>query len=52
MHNIGRKSKILFDEMLHEILKKLGPVIATSNFIRIVLDVSPMKRYERKIEGV
>ena len=51
MPNIGRKSNVLFDMMLDEILKKLGPVIATSEFIRIVLDDSPTKRYGRKIEG-
>lgn len=51
MPNVGRKSKILFDEILDEILKKLGHVIATSEFIRIVLDDSPTKRYGRKIEG-
>lgn len=51
MPNIGRNSNILFDMMLDEILKKLGPVLATSGFIRIVLDDSPTKRYGRKIEG-
>ncbi len=51
MPNIGRKSNILFDMMLDEILKKLKHVIATSQFIRIVLDDSPTKRYGRTIEG-
>ena len=51
MPHIGRKSDILFDRMLDEILNKLKHVIATSEFIRIVLDDSPTKRYGRKIEG-
>ena len=32
--NIGRKSQKLFNAMLDEILKKLGPVIETVMFIR------------------
>jgi hypothetical protein len=51
MPNIGRKSQKLFNAMLDEILKKLGPVIETAMFIRLVLDDSPTKRYGRKIEG-
>ena len=51
MPNIGRKSQKLFNAMLEEILKKLGHVITTAKFIRIVLDDSPTKRYGRKIEG-
>lgn len=51
MPNVGRKSRKLFDAMLDEILKKLGPVIATATSIRIVIDDSPTKRYGRKIEG-
>jgi len=51
MPNIGRKSQNLFNAMLDEILKKLGHVIETATFIRIVLDDSPTKRYGRKIEG-
>lgn len=51
MPNIGRKSDILFDMMLDEILKKLGPVIDTATLIRLVIDDSPTKHYGRKIEG-
>jgi hypothetical protein len=48
---IGRKSNILFDEMLDIILEKLGPDIIKTTFVRIVLDDSPTKRYGKKIEG-
>jgi len=49
--NIGRKSTILFDEMLDVILEKLGPDITKAACLRIVLDDSPTKRYGKKIEG-
>jgi hypothetical protein len=49
--NIGRKSKILFDDIFDQILEKLGPALAMATFIRIVLDDSPTKRYGKKIEG-
>jgi hypothetical protein len=51
MPNIGRKSKILFDEILDVILEKLSDVIDIAEFIRLVLDDSPTKRYGKKIEG-
>jgi len=49
--HIGRKSRLMFDEMIDVILEKLGPVIAAAAFIRLVLDDSPTKRYGKKIEG-
>jgi hypothetical protein len=48
---IGRKSNILFDEMLEIILEKLGHIIETTTYLRIVLDDSPTQRYGKKIEG-
>ncbi len=50
MPNIGRKSDILFDMMLDEVLKKLGAVINSATFIRIVIDDSPTKHYGKTIE--
>jgi hypothetical protein len=49
--HVGRNSTGLYDEILEIILEKLGAVIETAAFIRLVLDDSPTKRYGRKIEG-